>query len=35
LLRNPTRGGQGPTWAVEIYDDEDDDDDDDDDDDIK
>jgi hypothetical protein len=25
LLRNPKRGGQGPTWAVEPYDDDDDD----------
>jgi hypothetical protein len=23
LLRNPTRGGQGPNWAVETYDDDD------------
>jgi hypothetical protein len=23
LLRNPKRGGQGPTWAVEPYDDDD------------
>jgi hypothetical protein len=30
LLRNPKRGDQGPTWAVEPYDDDDDDDDDDD-----
>jgi hypothetical protein len=22
LLRNPKKGGQGPTWAVEPYDDE-------------
>jgi hypothetical protein len=22
LLRNPKRGGQGPTWAVEPYDDD-------------
>jgi hypothetical protein len=29
LLRNPKRGGQGPNWAVEPYDDDDDDDDDD------
>jgi hypothetical protein len=28
LLRNPLRGGQGPNWAVEPYDDDDDDDDD-------
>jgi hypothetical protein len=26
LLRNPIRGGQGPNWAVEPYDDDDDDD---------
>jgi hypothetical protein len=25
LLRNPKKGGQGPTWAVEPYDDDDDD----------
>jgi hypothetical protein len=25
LLRNPDRGGQGPNWAVEPYDDDDDD----------
>jgi hypothetical protein len=24
LLRNPNWGGQGPTWAVEPYDDDDD-----------
>jgi hypothetical protein len=24
LLRNPKRGGQGPNWAVEPYDDNDD-----------
>jgi hypothetical protein len=24
LLRNPIRGGQGPNWAVEPYDDDDD-----------
>jgi hypothetical protein len=29
LLRNPKKGGEGPTWAVEPYDDDDDDDDDD------
>jgi hypothetical protein len=28
LLRNPTRGGQGLNWAIELYDDDDDDDDD-------
>jgi hypothetical protein len=27
LLRNPIREGQGPNWAVEVYDDDDDDDD--------
>jgi hypothetical protein len=27
LLRNPIRGGQGPYWAVQPYDDDDDDDD--------
>jgi hypothetical protein len=27
LLRNSIRGGQGPNWAVEPYDDDDDDDD--------
>jgi hypothetical protein len=27
LLRNPQQGRQGPTWAVEPYDDDDDDDD--------
>jgi hypothetical protein len=26
LLRNPKRGGQGPIWAVQPYDDDDDDD---------
>jgi hypothetical protein len=26
LLRNPIKGGQGPNWAVEPYDDDDDDD---------
>jgi hypothetical protein len=25
LLQNPIRGGQGPNWAVEPYDDDDDD----------
>jgi hypothetical protein len=30
LLRNFKKGGQGPIWAVEPYDDDDDDDDDDD-----
>jgi hypothetical protein len=28
MLRNPKRGGEGPYWAVEPYDDYDDDDDD-------
>jgi hypothetical protein len=23
IVRNPNRGGQGPNWAVELYDDDD------------